>query len=158
MPDNPQKHLWLVTSFQLPLLTVVIVSRTFQALFDKAVPGTELAGGVFSLSWLILPPPTQRCHQMGDGRWSLEKDTTFCDPTELVIFLAKEAEDERCKGMNVHAIVQGKSKPFCLAEIQNGGDKPAQVDWVYANPLGSGEPLKIFLTECFIWLHQGRKS
>lgn len=93
-----------------------IMSKTFQALFDKAIPSTDLAGGVFSLSWLILPPPTQHCHQMGDGRWSLEKDTTFCDPAELVIFLAKEAEDERCKGMKVHAIVQRKSRQFCLAE------------------------------------------
>lgn len=92
------------------------MSKTFQASFDKAIPSTELAGGVFPLSWLILSPPTQHCHQMGDGRGSLEKDTTFCDPTELVIFLAKEAEDERCKGMTVHAIVQGKSKQFCVAE------------------------------------------
>lgn len=94
----------------------VVVSKTFQALFDKSIPSIELAGGVFSLSWLILPPPTPHCHQMGDGRWSLEKDTTFCDPRELVIFLAKEAEDKRCKGMKLHAIVQGKNKQFCLTE------------------------------------------
>lgn len=62
----------------------------------------------------------------------------------------KEAEDERCKGMKVHATVQGKRKQFCLADIQNDENKPAQVVWVYANPLGNGEPLKIFLAEHFV--------
>lgn len=70
-------------------------------------------------------------------------------PTELVIFLAKEAEDESRKGMKVHAMVQGKSKQFCLAEIQDDGIKLVQIVWVYVNPLGSGAPSKIFLAEHF---------
>lgn len=74
---------------------------------------------------------------MGDGRQSLEKDTTLCDPIELVIFLAKEAEDERCEGMKAHAIVQRENKQFCLAEIEKDGAKPAQGGWVYTNSLES---------------------
>lgn len=72
---------------------------------------------------------------MGDGRQSLEKDTTLCDPIELVIFLAEGAEDERCEGMKAHAIVQRESKQFCLAEIEKDGAKPAQGGWVYTNSL-----------------------
>ena len=58
-----------------------------------------------SLPWLFVPPPTQHCPQVGEGRRSLEKDTTLCDPMEHVVFLAEEAEDERCKGMKVIDIV-----------------------------------------------------
>lgn len=43
----------------------------------------------------------------------------------------------------------GEKQAVFLAGIQKDDDKPAQVDWDYANPLGSGDPLKIFLAECF---------
>lgn len=94
---------------------------------------------------------------MGDGRESLEKDTTLCDPTEFVRFLAKEAKDEICNGIKVHAIVRGKSKRFCLAKIQNG-DQPAQIGWVCANPLGSGWLLNVFFSRVFLYLVMLRKN
>lgn len=154
---NPLKPLWI--SYSNPLTKSCHGVWDFQALFDKAVPGNELARGLFSLSWLILPPPAQRCHQMGDGKWSVEEDTTLCDPTEPVIFLAKKSEDGRCSGIKVRAIVQGQSRWFCLAEIQNDDDKPAQVAWICANPLESRKRLKGFLAKHFnIWWHWERKS
>lgn len=128
-----------------------MVSKTFQALFDKAIPGDELARErSFSTFLAIFPPPAQHCHQMGYGRWICGKDAILCDPTELVISLAKEAEDGICIGMRVHAAIQGDSKQFCLAPIQIDGDKPAHMVWVFANLLGSREPLKTSLAEHFI--------
>lgn len=43
--------------------------QVFQASLEKATAASKLAKkSASALSWLLLPTPTQHCHQVGEGR------------------------------------------------------------------------------------------